>query len=154
MSFIFLSNSEDDNQPLLKIALQLKRPYGSRGNPIQVGDDEARELPPKKQRLSLVNLPQLPVELKSQVFSEISDRKTLLNLSLASKVFRDVFERGELIFFRSAYTEEVRKGEYSPGTAIVTITKLIKRHQEAALIVFEVTWKGIISAGQLEDAVS
>ena len=56
--------------------------------------------------------------------------------------------------FRSAFTEEVRRGEYTPDKAIDTITKHIKKHQEAALMDFEVTWKGMIREGQLKSAVS
>ena len=56
--------------------------------------------------------------------------------------------------FRSAYTEEVRRGEYTSDNAIDTITKHIKEHQEAALMIFEVTWKGMIREGQLKGAAS
>ncbi|KFY30557.1 hypothetical protein V493_01830 [Pseudogymnoascus sp. VKM F-4281 (FW-2241)] len=54
----------------------------------------------------------------------------------------------------SAYTEEVRRGEHTLANAIDTIAKLIKRHPEAVLILFEVAWRGIICAGQLKGAVS
>ena len=68
--------------------------------------------------------------------------------------FGDFFNRGKLGFFRSVYSEELRRGEYTSDNAIVTITKHIKEHPEAALMIFEVAWKGIICAGQLEGAVS
>ena len=42
---------------------------------------------------------------------------------------------------RSAYTEEVRRGEFTPDKAIDTITKHIKEHPEALRMIFEVAWK-------------
>ncbi|KAL5351773.1 hypothetical protein ACLOAV_003634 [Pseudogymnoascus australis] len=54
---------------------------------------------------------------------------------------------------RPAYTEEVRRGNYTPD-AIDTIKTNIKKHPKAALRIFELTWKGIIREGQLTGAVS
>ncbi|KFY17967.1 hypothetical protein V492_00247 [Pseudogymnoascus sp. VKM F-4246] len=71
-----------------------------------------------------------------------------------AEAFQGVLNMGTCEFFRSAYTEEVRRGEYTSTNAIATITKRIKEHPEAALMIFEVAWKGIIRAGQLKDAVS
>ncbi|OBT83101.1 hypothetical protein VE02_09056 [Pseudogymnoascus sp. 03VT05] len=136
-------------------ATQLKRPYyGPRGN--HIGDEEVTELPPKKLRISfshLGSLSQLPREILFQIISEITDRRTLLSVC-RMEAFQGVLNMGSCEFFRSAYTEEVRRGEYISINAIATITKRIKKHPEAALMIFEVAWKGIIRAGQLKGAVS
>ncbi|KAL5346693.1 hypothetical protein ACLOAV_008400 [Pseudogymnoascus australis] len=57
-------------------------------------------------------------------------------------------------FIRSAYTDEVKRGEYKSANWIAKIKTQIKEHPNVALIIFEVVWKGTICAGQLEDAVS
>ncbi|KFY69009.1 hypothetical protein V496_00596 [Pseudogymnoascus sp. VKM F-4515 (FW-2607)] len=57
-------------------------------------------------------------------------------------------------FIRSAYTDEVKRGEYKSANWIAKIKTQIKQHPNVALITFEVVWKGTICAGQLEDAVS
>lgn len=57
------------------------------------------------------------------------------------------------LVLRSAYTEEVRRGNYIPN-AIDPITTNIKKHPKVALRIFELTWKGMIREGQLKAAVS
>ncbi|KFY81209.1 hypothetical protein V499_00035 [Pseudogymnoascus sp. VKM F-103] len=140
MPYIFVSDTKGDD---LDGVAQRKRPYcGSR-------DDK---LPRKKQRLSSDidgPLSRLPSEINFQIISEIMDRTTLLSVCRV-KPFNCV----NMDAFRSAYTEEVRQGEYTSDNAIDTITKHIKEHQEAALMIFEVTWKGMIREGQLKGAVS
>ncbi|OBT39290.1 hypothetical protein VE00_10666 [Pseudogymnoascus sp. WSF 3629] len=94
-------------------------------------------------------LSRLPSEIIFQIISEIMDRTTLLSVYQV-KPFNCV----NMDAFRSAYTEEVRRGEYTSDNAIDTISEHIKEHQEAALMIFEVTWKGMIREGQLKGAVS
>ncbi|KFY24927.1 hypothetical protein V493_04943 [Pseudogymnoascus sp. VKM F-4281 (FW-2241)] len=158
MSSILVSYTEDDDQPRIKLASQLARPcHGSRESPTRFGDDKATELSRKKHSSHVgapVNLSQLPRVILFQIISNISDRRTLLSLCLVPTAFGDFFNRGKLGFFRSVYSEEVTRGEYTPDNAIVTITKHIKKHPEAAVMIFEVAWKGIICAGQLKGAVS
>ncbi|KFY61362.1 hypothetical protein V496_05051 [Pseudogymnoascus sp. VKM F-4515 (FW-2607)] len=91
------------------------------------------------------NLSLLPAELKSQILFEISDQKTLLNLSEVSKVFRTVFDGRKKEFLLSAYAKELRSGEVPYQDGADAIIKHIK-DPNAALILFEATWNGILYA--------
>lgn len=85
----------------------------------------------------------LPAELKSQILFEISDCKTLLNLSQAYEVFGAVFDRREEEFLLSVYAKELRRGEVLYEDAADAIIKHIK-DPNAALILFEATWNGFL----------
>ncbi|KFZ24196.1 hypothetical protein V502_01324 [Pseudogymnoascus sp. VKM F-4520 (FW-2644)] len=141
-----VSDAEGHGQTCPEVAANLKRPGES-----LVRDD------PKKQCVSSLmsgpdNLSRLPTELRSQIFFEIADRETLVNLSRVSKPFRAVFDMSRLEFLCSAYAKELRRGEPTPSDASDAITKYIKDHPKVALIFFEAAWKGIFYAGRIKDA--
>ncbi|OBT92538.1 hypothetical protein VE01_09467 [Pseudogymnoascus verrucosus] len=95
---------------------------------------------PKKQCLT-DNSSLLPAELKSQIFFEISDLKTLSNLSQVSKAFRTVFNRREKDYYNSTRAAEFRSGELPLDTAVDSIIRHIqKRDPKTALMFFEATW--------------
>ncbi|OBT92539.2 hypothetical protein VE01_09468 [Pseudogymnoascus verrucosus] len=149
MPSILVSDPKGDNRSCPEEAAKRKRPY-SVFREIPNWDDN---LPRKKPRLSSHiggSFSRLPPEILSQIISEIIDRRTLLSVGQV-EAFKGFLNMDS---FRSAYTEEVRRGEYTSDNAIDTITKHIKEHQEAALMIFEVTWKGMIREGQLKGAVS
>ncbi|OBT92503.2 hypothetical protein VE01_09435 [Pseudogymnoascus verrucosus] len=142
MLYIMVSGTKGDDP---REVAERKRPYyGSRVD----------KSPQKKQRLSShigSSSPRLPPEIIMQIISEIIDRRTLLRVCLVNQAFKGFLS---IDSFRSAYTEEVRRGEYTSDNAIDTITKHMKEHREAALMIFEVTWKGMIHEGQLKGAVA
>lgn len=85
----------------------------------------------------------LPAELKSQIFFEISDRKTLSNLSQVAKAFTTVFNGRKEEFHLYAYAKELRRGEVPYEDAADAIIKHIK-DPNAALMLFEATWNGLL----------
>lgn len=89
----------------------------------------------------------LPTELKTQIFSEISDRETLLGLSQVSKQFSAVFNSRKEEFYNSAYAEEFRTGKLTFDDAIYAIIKHIKGDPKASLVCFEAAWKAIFYSG-------
>lgn len=85
----------------------------------------------------------LPAELKSQILFEISDRKTLLNLSQVTKAFGTVFDGRKKEFILSAYAKELRIKDVPYEDAADAIIKHMK-DPNAALILFEATWNFIL----------
>ncbi|KFZ16720.1 hypothetical protein V501_02092 [Pseudogymnoascus sp. VKM F-4519 (FW-2642)] len=148
-----------DDRRCLKVASQLKRRhYGSQDNPIRIRDDEATELPQKRPRYSShlsghITLSQLPIEILVRIMSEIPDQRTLLGLSLVSTDFQGVFNMNKWEFLRSAYTKQVRRGEYSQRDATRDISTHIEKHVKGVSVLFEATWEGLIYEGKLEEAV-
>ncbi|KFY08959.1 hypothetical protein V492_05770 [Pseudogymnoascus sp. VKM F-4246] len=92
----------------------------------------------KVQRLSHIgsSSPRLPPEITMQIISEIKDQRTLLTVCQVNQASKGFVNMDS---FRSAYTKEVRRREYTSDNAIDTITKHIKEHREEALMIFEVT---------------
>ncbi|KFZ24491.1 hypothetical protein V502_01026 [Pseudogymnoascus sp. VKM F-4520 (FW-2644)] len=149
MPSILVSDTKGDDRSCPKEAAQRKRPYCAFRENVTCDDN----LPRKKPRLSSPiggPLSRLPPEITFQIISEIIDRRSLLRVCLVKALKGFI----SMDHFRSAYAEEVRQGEFTPDKAIDIITKHIKEHQEAALMIFEVTWKGMIREGQLKGATS
>ncbi|KFZ18720.1 hypothetical protein V501_01053 [Pseudogymnoascus sp. VKM F-4519 (FW-2642)] len=125
------SDTKADDRAGLNVVAKVK---GLRESPIQ--DDK---LLLKKQCQSSPmsgpdNLSLLPTELKTQILFEISDRKTLLNLSEASEVFRAVFDGRKGEFFLSAYAEEFRRGELSPSDANDALCRLETQDRDTLVL--------------------
>ncbi|OAF55063.1 hypothetical protein VC83_08764, partial [Pseudogymnoascus destructans] len=131
MPSILVSDTKGDDRACPEEAAKRKRSYSIfREN----RDDNLRR---KKSRLSShISGPfsRLPTEISLQIISEIIDSRTLLRVCQVNKAFKGFLNMDS---FRSAYTEEVRMGEYTSDNAIDTISKHIKKHQEAALMIFE-----------------
>ncbi|KFZ18335.1 hypothetical protein V501_01274, partial [Pseudogymnoascus sp. VKM F-4519 (FW-2642)] len=149
MPYTLVSDTEADDQAVKAVAKRNQADLKAVAKRKRLGESPIRDdkLLPKKQCLP-DNLSLLPAELKSQIFLEVSDRKTLLNLSQVSKVFRAVFDRGKSEFFFSAYAKEFRSGELMYEDAVGAIVKHIK-DPKAALILFEATWNGTLYGGSV-----
>ncbi|KFY17816.1 hypothetical protein V492_00372 [Pseudogymnoascus sp. VKM F-4246] len=128
--------------------------HGSQENPILL--DEAVESPRKRRRhspriYSPTTLSQLPTEILNQIMSEVPDRRGLLSLCLASKAFYNMFKNKSFELVRSAHIKEVEQRAYHPSHVASTISNH-KRHTKEVLMLFEVTWDGLIMKGDLANA--
>ncbi|OBT85162.1 hypothetical protein VE02_05634 [Pseudogymnoascus sp. 03VT05] len=156
-SFIFKIHGEAGNCPYPNLA------NGCRDSPIETEDEEATR--PKKPicvnmkgsslSCSTHTLSNLPNELLVQIMFNISDRRTLLHVSLLSKQFQRLFDSKRWPLVLSAYTREGRQGQHTLDidTICNTITSRINEHPISTSKLIESYWKGLCTARRWKDAV-